>query len=191
VKHHSKRNLNLVLSVVGSAVVAMLTAACGASGASQLAIHKPGPAGLSVGPRSVTMRPSDMAYGRPTALASARTPTRTGVNIDEYLLPSPRAPRSNHPALPVKSRPEQVAALPAPKPAEAPVANQASSGRDLETLMAAAEVPKSDAADLDRYAQRDRQSSELQKYRGGDAVVITASTLVIILLVVLLLVLLT
>jgi len=113
------------------------------------------------------------------------------VDIDQYLLPSPRAPR--HPARPVPAhaQPQQLAALPAPRAAEAPVANQESSGRDLETLMAAAEPPQSNAADLDRYAQRDRQSSELQKYRGGDAIVITATTLVIILLVVLILVLLT
>jgi hypothetical protein len=192
VKQHSNCNLNLMLFVAGSAVVAML-AACGASSASQIPIHKPGP-GLSTATRSVTVKPYDMAYGRPTGFASARLPTRPSVNIDDYLLPSPRAPRSSHPALPVplKSRPEQLAALPAPKAAEAPVAGQQySSGDDLETLMTAAEAPQSNAADLDRYAQRDRQSNELQKYRGGDAIVITATTLIIILLVVVLLILLT
>jgi hypothetical protein len=129
-----------------------------------------------------------MAYGRPTQYASARGLAQSHVDIDQYLLPSPRAPR--HP-VPAHSRPQQLAALPAPKAAEAPVANQESSGSDLETLMAAAEPPQSSAPDLDRYAQRDQRSSELQKYRGGDAIVITATTLVIILLVVLVLVLLT
>jgi hypothetical protein len=115
------------------------------------------------------------------------------VDIDQYLLPSPRAPRSRQPALPVpaKSRPEQLAALPAPKAADAALAVQQSSSQDLEMLMTAAEPPQSTAPDLDRYAQRDRQSSELQKYRGGDAIVITATTLIIILLVVVLLILLT
>jgi hypothetical protein len=193
VKQHSNSNLNRVLVVVGSAVVAMLATACGASNASQIPIHTAGPAGLAVTSRSVTVKPHDMAYGRPVAFASAGASSRASVDIDQYLLPQPRAPRSNHPALPrpVTSQREQFAALPAQKQAEAPLANQESSGRDLETLMASAEPPQQSAADLDRYAQRDRQSSELQKYRGGDAVVITASTLIIILLVVLLLVLLT
>jgi hypothetical protein len=192
VKQHSNRNLNLMLFVTGSAVAAMFVAGCGASSASQIPIHKPGP-GLSMAPRSVTVKPYDMAYGRPTGYASASPSSRPSVDIDQYLLPSPRAPRSHHPALPVplKSRPEQVAALPAPKAPDAPVANQDSSGSDLETLMAAAEPPQTNAGDLDRYAQRDRQSSELQKYRGGDAIVITATTLIIILLVVVLLILLT
>jgi hypothetical protein len=195
VNQYSNRNLNLMLFAAGAAVVAMGGAACGASTASQIPMHKPGP-GLSVAPRSVTVKPYDMAYGRPTGFASAARVSRPSadVDIDQYLLPSPRAPRSHHPALPVpaRSRPEQLAALPAPKAPDAPVANQqSSSANDLETLMSAAEPAQSNPADLDRYAQRDRQSSELQKYRGGDALVITASTLVIILLVVLILVLLT
>jgi hypothetical protein len=183
-----------MLFAAGAAVVAMGGAACGASTASQIPMHKPGP-GLAVAPRSVTVKPYDMAYGRPTGFASAaRVSSRpsAGLDIDQYLLPSPRAPRPHHPALPARSRPEQVAALPAPKAPDAAVANQeSSSATDLETLMTAAEPAQSNPADLDRYAQRDRQSGELQKYRGGDALVITASTLVIILLVVLILVLLT
>jgi len=142
----------------------------------------------------VTVKPYDMAYGRPTGYASAAAVSaRPSVDIDQYLLPSPRAPRSHRPALPApaKSRPEQLAALPAPKLPEAPVANQQSNAADLESLMTAAEPVQSNAADLDRYAQRDRKSSELQKYRGGDAIVITATTLVVILLVVLIIVLLT
>lgn len=78
----------------------------------------------------------------------------------------------------------------APAPASAVQAVASDSGAisgASEHVGTAQATPVSDAA---RYAQRQMQSRELERYRGGDIIVIGASTLVIVLLVVLLLVIL-
>jgi hypothetical protein len=185
VKQKSNRTLNLghVLSVCA---LTALASACGASNAGQVSIQKPGPAGLSL--RSGTLTPHDMAFGRPQALAKAHTARVT--NIDEYLLPDAKRPALPAAPAPAKPQPAQLALAPA-KPLElVAVRSEHESTETASMQLATAEPPKQNA-DMDRYSARDRQSSELQKYRGGDAIVITASTLVIVLLIVLLLILLT
>jgi hypothetical protein len=57
-----------------------------------------------------------------------------------------------------------------------------------QTVAAANPLP---GGDLERYAQREQRSRDLQGYRGGDAIVITSGALIVALLIVLLIVLLT
>ena len=76
----------------------------------------------------------------------------------------------------------------APAPADVATPSPAPTGSANGPPMLAANT-ESVARDADRYAQR--ASSQLETYRGGDAIVITAGTLIIILLVVVLVLLLT
>lgn len=191
---NQKPNCILNLRVLAGCALTVLASACGATTAHQVPIQKPGPGGLGLAqaPRSVTLKPYDMAYGRPGALASARAP-RLGTRIDEYLLPEARTAR--HPARPAaparRSEAVQYAALPAVKQSVSPAASsEPKQGESAEVQLAAAEPPKSSTG-LERYSQRAQNSRDLLQFRGGDAIVITASTLVIILLIVLLLILLT
>jgi hypothetical protein len=192
---NQKPNCNLNLRVLAGCALAVFAAACGASTAQQVPIHKAGPAGLGLAQtsHSVTMTPYDMAYGRPGALASARAP-RLATRVDDYLL-LPEAKTARHPARPIApARESAKVALAVLAPAKQSVSPAASSesaqGEAAEVQLAAAEPPKSSSG-LERYSQRAQNSRDLLQFRGGDAIVITASTLVIVLLIVLLLILLT
>ena len=60
-----------------------------------------------------------------------------------------------------------------------------------QLLALAAEPPPPAHDDSARYAQREAQNQNLEKFRGGDAIVITSGALIVILLVVILVLLLT
>ena len=128
--------------------------------------------------------PYGMAYG-------ARTGTGVrpeAANIDEFLKDEPRPTRVAA-ARPVRvNAPADVAApvAPAPTPAE-PIA----SAPEQAPLLALAEPPApSTTDDSSRYAERDSKSQSLEKFRGGDALVITSGALLIILLVIIIILLL-
>jgi hypothetical protein len=55
----------------------------------------------------------------------------------------------------------------------------------------AGEPPAPTSNDSSRYAEREAQNQNLEKFRGGDAIVITSGALIVILLVVILILLLT
>jgi hypothetical protein len=130
-----------------------------------------------------------MAFGRAGATGKALA-ARPSVNIDDYLLAEARNPRApalpRRPAAPVRPAPMAVVPVQSAGVLES-VDPSVEAG---QTQLAAAEPPKA-PADFDRYSSRAQNDSDLLKFQGGDAIVITASTLVIVLLVVLLLVLLT
>jgi hypothetical protein len=119
--------------------------------------------------------PYGIAYGAPQ-------PGRVqplAPDIDRYLKPNPA------PARVAKVAP---APQPQPQPFE-PVVNLEPNREQLLAL--AAEPPAPVSHDSSRYAQREAQSQNLEKFRGGDVIVITTGTLIVILLVVILILLLT
>lgn len=137
-----------------------------------------------------TLVPGDLAYGRDLALAAHVEGTPT-TDVDAYLKPQPAAP-ARMPVVPRKQsqQPASAPALP-PPPAMAPNAEAMAKTEQTatqEALVAANVLP---GGDVERYAQREQRSRNIQGYRGGDAVVITSGALIVALLIVLLIVLLT
>jgi hypothetical protein len=134
-----------------------------------------------------TLVPSDLALGGDVALAS-RSERSSTADIDAYLKPQPAAPARP----PTRKRaPEPAAPALPPPPALAPEAEalaQTEQSAQQPALVASATLG---GGDLERYAQREQRSRNIQGYRGGDAIVITSSALIIALLIVLLIVLLT
>lgn len=103
--------------------------------------------------------------------------------------PKKKAVRKHHAdEQPTSTVPQQQPATPAAPPA---ATNERTELALADTTLPATTLPEQgDASTLGRYEQRQSQSQDQQKFRGGDAIVIGASTLVVVLLVVLLLVLL-
>jgi hypothetical protein len=136
----------------------------------------------------VGQSPYGIAYG---------TPSPGGVrpvapNVDEFLKPE-AAKEKLVAARAVPQRIERDAA-PAIEAAPAPVAFEpvVNLEPNQEQLLAlAAEPPPPSSDDTSRYAEREAQNQNLEKFRGGDAIVITSGALIVILLVVILVLLLT
>jgi hypothetical protein len=129
----------------------------------------------------------ELAYGVPGGSGSAIP------NTDDELLELAVAPKPQpvqhamraHKAAPAKPAPQpQLAANPAPAPA-------LDAARVVETKpeLVAQNAPAAQQAEQ-RYAQRAQSSQQLEKFRGGDAIIISAGALVIILLFVILILLL-
>lgn len=176
-------------------ILTVLVYGCGAQPARPAVDARSAPGGLDVR-GGATLTPADLAYGGgPWIDARGVSDARreATVDLDPFLKPEAVASAQAKPSAP--ATPREPARAPAPAlPSTAPPAALAAS--KPEQLAVAEEQPLARAplapnSDLERYGQRERQSRELQSYRGGDAVVISASTLVIVLLVVLLVVLLT
>jgi hypothetical protein len=115
-------------------------------------------------------------------------------NIDAYLKPQPAAERMVVArAVPLK---REAVIAPIAKIAPAPVAFEpvVNLEPNQEQLLAVASEPPAQSPmsdDSSRYAERESQNQNLEKFRGGDAIVITSGALIVILLVVILVLLLT
>lgn len=105
-----------------------------------------------------------------------RTETLVATRVMPAQKPAPAVP-----APAVKAAPEPVAFE--------PVINLQPNQEQLLAL--AAEPPPPSSDDSSRYAERESQNQNLEKFRGGDAIVITSGALIVILLVVILVLLLT
>ena len=129
--------------------------------------------------------PYGVAYGTPQ-------PGRVqplAPNIDRYLKAEPAAERMVVArAVPLKKEMPVAKVAPAPVAFE-PVVNLEPNQEQL--LAMAGEPPAPTNNDTSRYAERESQNQNLEKFRGGDAIVITSGALIVILLVVILILLLT
>jgi cobalamin biosynthesis Mg chelatase CobN len=120
----------------------------------------------------------------------------TWVSLDDVLQPAVADARSVSPKKKVVRKhaaaPQPTSDAPESQQTPAtPVAPTPASTEPTELAMAETTQPvQADATMLNRYAERQSQSQDQQKFAGGDAIVIGAGTLVVVLLVVLLLVLL-
>ncbi|HEY2732579.1 MAG TPA: hypothetical protein VGI70_01270, partial [Polyangiales bacterium] len=123
----------------------------------------------------------DLAYGRGGNSTPAAISAADQSLLAENTLKQPAsAPRAVHRAQHAAKQPEALPAIPeaveppaaAPTPSEQPV-----------------QLAQADQAEQ-RYQQRESASKPLEKYRGGDAIVIGAGTLVVVLLIVILVLLL-
>lgn len=132
----------------------------------------------------VGQSPYGIAYGAPQ-------PGRVqplAPNIDAYVKPQPAAERMVVArAVPLKR--EIAPAVEVAPVAFEPVVNLEPNQEQLLAMAAEPPAPASD--DSSRYAERESQNQNLEKFRGGDAIVITSGALIIILLVVILILLLT
>ncbi len=159
----------------------------GCAASSQLRPIAPGHLDLAKALPAPGESPFGLAFGGKQA---GRAITREGQELDAYLktdanaqAPAPAAQLPLHAARTAtrtRTTPANVATAAPPLVAELTPAKPVPSASPL-----AATDPRSDAA---RYAQR--EDKKLERYRGGDVVVIGVSTLVVILLIVLLVVLL-
>lgn len=149
--------------------------------------------GLGAGQWQVRMPTSpspiqELAYGHggsATAVLDDALADLDATNPSDVLAPSqPMAAAKAHPK-PVPSRVALAPSIVQPTAASAepaPVAVAPQAAREPELLA---------SNDLDsRYAQRETQASEQQKFRGGDAIVISAGAIVVVLLIVILILLL-
>lgn len=136
----------------------------------------------------VGQSPYGIAYGAPSpGRVQPLTP-----NVDEFL--KPEAARETLVATRVMPAKKAASVAPAVKPAPEPVAFEPviELQPNQEQLLAlAAEPPPPSSDDSSRYAEREAQNQNLEKFRGGDAIVITSGALIVILLVVILVLLLT
>lgn len=133
--------------------------------------------------------PYGVAYGTPQ-------PVRVqplAPDIDQFLKAEAKEPLVVARAVPLKTNvktnaPVAAKAAPAPEPvAFEPVINLQP---NQEQLLALASEPAPAHDDSARYAQREAQNQNLEKFRGGDAIVITSGALIVILLVVIIILLL-
>lgn len=153
------------------------------------------PHGRGAGEWSVTL-PTAPSYSQGLAYGKGGSPLPdTWVNLDDVLQPAVADARSASPKKKVvrkHAEPQPASSVPeSQQTPEAPVAPAPASTERTELAMAETQQPaQADATMLNRYAERQSQSQEQQKFAGGDAIVIGAGTLVVVLLVVLLLVLL-
>ncbi len=165
-------------------IFALALGGCGHATVQPKTAERPGPDLQSVYGAS-TLTPSDLAFGRPQAGVSNGTGVKD-VDLAAYL--KPEALRARHSPI-ARTKAPTAAPTPAQKPAlEAIVIAEPAQPEVVAKIETAKKTTDFDAAS---YAARERKSSGLEQYRGGDVIVITASTLVIILLVVLLVVLIT
>jgi len=129
--------------------------------------------------------PYGVAYGTPQ-------PGRVqpmAANIDAYLKPQPAAERMVVArAIPLRKDAPVAKVAPAPVAFE-PVINLEPNQEQLLAMADAPPVPTND--DTSSYAEREAQNQNLEKFRGGDAIVITSGALIVVLLVVILILLLT
>jgi hypothetical protein len=136
----------------------------------------------------VGQSPYGIAYGTPSpGRVQPLTP-----EIDEFLKPEAReATKQTLVATrvtPAKKVASVVKAAPEPVAFE-PVINLEPNQEQLLAL--ATELPPPSSDDSSRYAEREAQNQNLEKFRGVDAIVITSGALIVILLVVILVLLLT
>jgi hypothetical protein len=118
-----------------------------------------------------------LALGRGGSSEPAR------LEADQPLLAAAQ-PTPKHVARPVHV--QRVAAQPVlPAVETAPAAEPSSPAQVSEPI----QLAQNEVSPEQRYAQRQSESKQLEKYKGGDAIVIGAGTLVVILLVVILLIL--
>jgi hypothetical protein len=141
-----------------------------------------------------TFTPRDLAYGGGPYTA-ARSEPRREIDLDPFLKPEALA-RTGKPHAPAAPRRPTPARAPAPQPALPPAPKvafaTATTGPAVQVEpVALAAVDPTPSSDLQRYADREQRSRELQNYKGGDAIVISTTALLVIILVVLLIVLLT
>jgi hypothetical protein len=131
-----------------------------------------------------------LAYGeggnseRAAAVAAEPAPLIAAAKVDNRAKLAPRHTRAAAPSIAsaafVPSEEQKPSAEPAPTSVTTPVATQ-------QPVMLA----QADDDPSQRYSGRQAQSRQLEQYKGGDAIVITAGALVVVLLIVLLILLLT
>jgi hypothetical protein len=183
----SMPNLSFALGLV---VLVVATNACGASNPGQrsggapalaraLPAPTPSPFGLTYGQRHPGMSGELRGFSADRGPALQRAAAREAVALQSS---SPRPARAEK-AGPSLRAFRSVAPVQAPVPVDTIDANAVAVQR-------ATERQPSVVSDSERYAQRQNKSRNLERYRGGDVVVIGASTLVIVLLIVLLIILL-
>ena len=164
----------IVLSLLGG-----LSACSGSGMARPVVAH--GTLDLAQALPAPTLTPYE-AFGERQPSSRATRHADAQASIAPYLR-GQRAPSARAP-LPVS----RGAKTRAPARAEAATPSPAATGSANGPPMLAANT-ESVARDAERYAQR--ANPQLESYRGGDVIVITAGTLIIVLLVVLLVLLLT
>lgn len=153
------------------------------------------PHGRGAGEWSVTL-PTAPSYSQGLAYGKGGSPLPdTWVSLDDVLQPAVADARSVSPKKKVVRKhvaePQPTSNAPESQQTPAtPVAPAPASTERTELAMAETTPVAADATMLNRYAERQSQSQDQQKFAGGDAIVIGAGTLVVVLLVVLLLVLL-
>jgi hypothetical protein len=138
----------------------------------------------------VGQSPYGIAYGAPSpGRVQPLTP-----NVDEFLKPEARETLVATRVMPAKKAVSVAPVAPIAKVTPEPVAFEPviELEPNQEQLLAlAAEPPPPSSDDSSRYAEREAQNQNLEKFRGGDAIVITSGALIVILLVVILVLLLT
>jgi hypothetical protein len=153
------------------------------------------PHGRGAGEWSVTL-PTSASYAQGLAYGKGGSPLPDKwVDLDDVAQPMLADARSSSDAPKKKAIHKQnVDKQPTstvPQQPATPVAPPAARNERTELALADTTLPEqADESTLGRYEERQSQSQDQQKFRGGDAIVIGASTLVVVLLVVLLLVLL-
>jgi hypothetical protein len=183
----AKQNLNL--RAPGAPLACLLMMVVLAVGCSSQSVRGPVDARAAGGldARSGrTLVPGDLAFGRDVALAS-RSEQAPGADIDAYLKPQPAAPAR----IPARTRMPAPAAPVLPPPPAIALAPESAAQTEQTAPQPLLAANTLSGGDLERYAQREQRSRDVQGYRGGDAIVITSGALIVALLIVLLIVLLT
>jgi hypothetical protein len=177
---------------LGALVLAVAASACGASNPGQSARGTPD---LSKALPAPTSSPFGLARGdRPLGITGQRL--GSSADLEAYLKRGAATPEaaavatsSPRPARPERARPSALALPDTRVPANAAPAPAGDFGAASVAVQHATARPPSAVSDSQLYAQRQNKSRSLERYRGGDVVVIGVSTLVIVLLIVLLIVL--
>jgi hypothetical protein len=160
--------------VLGALPLLLTLSACGAANS---AGRPSGTPDLTKALPAPTPSPFGLAYGDRQPGMTGRHGSRA--DLEAYLKPARLAPH----------RPSVARSSPVLAPARG-VPPGARASADSPLAARALASASSATPDSQRYAQRQSKSRNLERYRGGDVIVIGASTLVIVLLIVLIIVLL-
>lgn len=127
-----------------------------------------------------------LAYGR----AGSSEPA-ADLGVDAALAALDRATAHSRPQPALAQRASKAAPVKASVSEQAPVREPEPAAAELASRVRLDEpVALAQATARDRYAQREAQAQEQQKFAGGDAIVITSGAIVLVLLIVLLVLLL-
>jgi hypothetical protein len=172
--------------LLGVVVLAVTANACGASNPAPKVRGTPDLAAALPAPNP---SPFGLSYGHGNAAMAEQKRGADAIETRSKLSAVAVARSNSKPASAERARPSAQPPLDAKLTPSTTTEPVAASGTGVVALQHPATLQSSLDTDSQRYAQRQNASRNLERYRGGDVVVIGATTLVLVLLIVLLIVL--